>query len=98
VFQNQQAEECAEESDAGSIITNPAFLQRQRPGQQSFRSTVSDSEIEQTNVSKILICRCRAVIRECAHQLIAKYTSLNILSFLLNDFAILECAGKITAL
>ncbi|KAF4522379.1 hypothetical protein B566_EDAN012961 [Ephemera danica] len=37
-------------SDAGSIITNPAFiLQRQRPGQQSFRSTVSDSEIEQGN-------------------------------------------------
>ncbi|XP_059488306.1 MAP kinase-activating death domain protein isoform X2 [Neocloeon triangulifer] len=46
---NQQAEDAGEESDAGSIITNPAFLQRQRPGQQSFRSTVSDSEIEQTN-------------------------------------------------
>ncbi|XP_065336490.1 MAP kinase-activating death domain protein isoform X6 [Cloeon dipterum] len=46
---NQQVEDAAEESDAGSIITNPAFLQRQRPGQQSFRSTVSDSEVEQTN-------------------------------------------------
>ncbi|XP_047475674.1 MAP kinase-activating death domain protein-like isoform X11 [Penaeus chinensis] len=35
-------------SDTGSIITNPAF-QRQRPSHQSFRSTVSDSEIEQGN-------------------------------------------------
>ncbi|GLH13288.1 MAP kinase-activating death domain protein [Gryllus bimaculatus] len=36
-------------SDAGSIITNPAFT-RQRAGHQaSFRSTVSDSEIEQGN-------------------------------------------------
>nr|CAD7443259.1 unnamed protein product [Timema bartmani] len=38
-------------SDAGSIITNPAYT-RQRGGHQaSFRSTVSDSEIEQGNVS-----------------------------------------------
>nr|CAD7392881.1 unnamed protein product [Timema cristinae] len=36
-------------SDAGSIITNPAYT-RQRGGHQaSFRSTVSDSEIEQGN-------------------------------------------------
>ncbi|XP_069171410.1 MAP kinase-activating death domain protein isoform X23 [Procambarus clarkii] len=35
-------------SDTGSIITNPAF-QRQRLSHQSFRSTVSDSEIEQGN-------------------------------------------------
>ncbi|KAG8235675.1 hypothetical protein J437_LFUL015733 [Ladona fulva] len=35
-------------SDTGSIIMNPAF-QRHRAGQQSFRSTVSDSEIEQGN-------------------------------------------------
>ena len=39
-------------SDAGSIITNPAF-QRNKPSNQSFRSTVSDSEIEQGNVSVI---------------------------------------------
>ncbi|KAG0714005.1 MAP kinase-activating death domain protein [Chionoecetes opilio] len=35
-------------SDTGSIITNPAF-QRQRHSHQSFRSTVSDSELEQGN-------------------------------------------------
>ncbi|XP_071548982.1 MAP kinase-activating death domain protein isoform X5 [Panulirus ornatus] len=35
-------------SDTGSIITNPAF-HRQRVSHQSFRSTVSDSEIEQGN-------------------------------------------------
>nr|CAD7455175.1 unnamed protein product [Timema tahoe] len=45
-------------SDAGSIITNPAYT-RQRGGHQaSFRSTVSDSEIEQGN-------RGRAGKRKC---------------------------------
>nr|CAD7427459.1 unnamed protein product [Timema monikensis] len=40
-------------SDAGSIITNPAYT-RQRGGHQaSFRSTVSDSEIEQGNLHTI---------------------------------------------
>lgn len=43
-------------SDTGSIITNPAF-QRQRPSHQSFRSTVSDSEIEQGNVSLYVFLR-----------------------------------------
>ncbi|PSN33006.1 MAP kinase-activating death domain protein, partial [Blattella germanica] len=39
-------------SDAGSIITNPAFTRQRVTGHQaSFRSTVSDSEIEQGNVS-----------------------------------------------
>lgn len=39
-------------SEAGSIITNPAFsLQRGNRNNLSFRSTVSDSEIEQGNVS-----------------------------------------------
>ncbi|XP_046395565.1 MAP kinase-activating death domain protein isoform X5 [Ischnura elegans] len=38
-------------SDTGSIITNPAF-QRHRVGQLSFRSTVSDSEIEQGNAKR----------------------------------------------
>lgn len=37
-------------SDAGSMITNPAF-QRSRISHQSFRSTVSDSELEAGNVS-----------------------------------------------
>jgi len=37
-------------SDAGSIITNPAFTRQRLTGHQaSFRSTVSDSEIEQGN-------------------------------------------------
>ncbi|XP_069682984.1 MAP kinase-activating death domain protein isoform X2 [Periplaneta americana] len=37
-------------SDAGSIITNPAFTRQRVTGHQaSFRSTVSDSEIEQGN-------------------------------------------------
>ncbi|XP_071452693.1 MAP kinase-activating death domain protein isoform X9 [Hetaerina americana] len=38
-------------SDTGSIITNPAF-QRHRVGQLSFRSTVSDSEIEHGNTKR----------------------------------------------
>jgi len=42
-------------SDAGSIITNPAFTRQRVTGHQaSFRSTVSDSEIEQGNVSESL--------------------------------------------
>ena len=43
-------------SDAGSIITNPAFLHRGHKNNTSFRSTVSDSEVEQSNVSTKWMC------------------------------------------
>ena len=39
-------------TDGGSITTNPAFRQTH---QASFRSTVSDSEVEQGNVSQKII-------------------------------------------
>lgn len=42
-------------SDAGSIITNPVFSLQRGSLQASFRSTVSDSEIEQGNVSEELV-------------------------------------------
>ena len=38
-------------SETGSMVTNPAYtLQRMHKNNASFRSTVSDSEIEQNSV------------------------------------------------
>nr|XP_014294410.1 MAP kinase-activating death domain protein isoform X5 [Halyomorpha halys] len=36
-------------SEAGSIITNPSFFNRSHKNNTSFRSTVSDSEVDQSN-------------------------------------------------
>ncbi len=43
-------------SETGSIVTNPTYtLQRMHKNNASFRSTVSDSEIEQNSVSSCAI-------------------------------------------
>lgn len=44
-------------SETGSMVTNPTYtLQRMHKNNASFRSTVSDSEIEQNSVRQIHFC------------------------------------------
>lgn len=50
---SDQAVPSGNASDTGSMTTNPSYYRNLRISQNSFRSTVSDSEIEAGNVSFI---------------------------------------------
>lgn len=50
---SDQAVPSCNASDTGSMTTNPSYYRNLRISQNSFRSTVSDSEIEAGNVSFI---------------------------------------------